>query len=93
VRALTSGSISSIASMTPPIGVLKVAAMPAPAPAATSVMRCHGAIGMIWPRVEPIEAPIWMIGPSRPTEPPVPIDEAEASDFTAATTGRILPSR
>ena len=42
VRTLTSGIISSIANMTPPIGVLKVAAMPAPAPAATSVMRCHG---------------------------------------------------
>ena len=44
VRALTSGIISSMANMTPPIGVLKVAAMPAPAPAATSVMRCHGAM-------------------------------------------------
>ncbi len=50
VRALSSGSISSMANITPPIGVLKVAAMPAPAPAATSVMRCHGAIGMIWPK-------------------------------------------
>ena len=44
VRALSSGSINSMANITPPIGVLKVAAMPAPAPAATSVMRCHGAI-------------------------------------------------
>ena len=44
VRALNSGSNSSIANITPPIGVLKVAAMPAPAPAATSVIRCHGAI-------------------------------------------------
>ena len=44
VRTLTSGIISSIANITPPIGVLKVAAMPAPAPAATRVMRCHGAM-------------------------------------------------
>ena len=41
VRVLTSGIISSMAKITPPIGVLNVAAMPAPAPAATSVMRCH----------------------------------------------------
>ena len=39
VLTLTSGIISSIANSTPPIGVLKVAAMPAPAPAATRVMR------------------------------------------------------
>ncbi len=62
VRTLTSGIISSMANITPPMGVLKVAAMPAPAPAATSVMRCHGSIGRIWPTVEPNEAPIWMIG-------------------------------
>ncbi len=47
VRALNSGINSSIANITPPIGVLKVAAMPAPAPAATSVIRCHGAMLMI----------------------------------------------
>ena len=87
VRALNSGSISSMANITPPIGVLKVAAMPAPAPAATSVMRCHGAIWIIWPSVEPRVEPIWMIGPSRPTAAPVPIDKAEASDLIAATTG------
>jgi hypothetical protein len=33
-----------------------------------------------------------MIGPSRPTDPPLPMEMAEAIDFTAATTGRILPS-
>ena len=41
--------------------------------------------------VEPNAAPIWTIGPSRPTEPPVPMQIAEASDLTAATTGRITP--
>ena len=41
LRALNSGIISSTANITPPIGVLKVAAMPAPAPAATSVTRCR----------------------------------------------------
>ena len=92
VRALNSGIISSIANITPPIGVLKVAAMPAPAPAATSVMRCHGAMRTICPSVEPSAEPIWMIGPSRPTAAPVPIDSAEASDLITATTGRITPS-
>ena len=91
VLTLTSGSISSIANITPPIGVLKVAAMPAPAPAATSVMRWPGVIAMICPNVEPIAEPIWMIGPSRPTAEPVPIATAEASDFTNATTGRMRP--
>ncbi len=92
VRALSSGSISSMANITPPIGVLKVAAMPAPEPAATKVMRCHGAIEIIWPSEEPSVEPIWMIGPSRPTAAPVPIENAEAMVLIAATTGRILPS-
>jgi hypothetical protein len=91
VRTLTSGIISSTANMTPPIGVLNVAAIPAPAPAATKVMRCPGGIRMICPRVEPSAEPIWMIGPSRPTAAPLPIEIAEASDFTTATTGRITP--
>ena len=92
VRALNSGIINSMANITPPIGVLKVAAMPAPAPAATSVMRCHGAMRIICPSVEPMAEPIWIIGPSRPTAAPVPIDSAEASDLITATTGRIMPS-
>ena len=39
VLTLTSGNISSVTKSTPPMGVLKVAAMPAPAPAATRVIR------------------------------------------------------
>ena len=93
VRALSSGIINSSANITPPIGVLKVAAMPAPAPAATSVMRCHGAMSTTCPSVEPREAPIWMIGPSRPTAAPVAMEIADASDLIAATIGRMTPSR
>jgi hypothetical protein len=37
VRALTSGRISSMAKRSPPMGVLKVAAIPPPAPAETKV--------------------------------------------------------
>ena len=51
--------------------------MPAPAPAATSVIRCHGASEINWPSDEPSDAPIWMIGPSRPTAAPVPQNWAE----------------
>ena len=61
------------------------------APLAIMVMRCHTGTRSTWPRVEANEAPIWMIGPSRPTEPPLPIDRAEASDLTTATTGRTTP--
>jgi hypothetical protein len=39
VLTLTSGIINSMANITPPIGVLNVAAIPAPAPAATSAIR------------------------------------------------------
>ena len=46
VRALTSCSMISIAKSTPPMGVLKVAAIPAPAPAAINVMRCQGGMRM-----------------------------------------------
>jgi hypothetical protein len=53
VRTLTSGIISSTANITPPIGVLNVAAIPAPAPAATNVIRCQAAKDMICPMVDP----------------------------------------
>ena len=37
------------------------------------------------------KTPIWMIGPSRPTEAPDPIDTAEASVLAMATTPRTFP--
>ena len=92
VRLDTSGNRISRANSTPPSGVLKVAAMPAPAPAESSVTFCQGASRIACEKAEPSAAPIWMIGPSRPTAAPVPIDSAEASDFTTATCQRILPS-
>jgi hypothetical protein len=91
VRFDTSGSNSSTANSTPPSGVLKVAAMPAPAPAAIIVIFCQRASDRLRARVEPKEAPIWMIGPSRPTEAPVPMEIAEASDFITATMPRTFP--
>jgi hypothetical protein len=47
VFTLISGIISSVANSTPPIGVLNVAAIPAPAPEATRMMRCAIDMGMI----------------------------------------------
>ena len=91
VRALTSGRSSSTANITPPSGVLKVAAMPAPAPAESSVIFCQRARFSARASVEPKDAPIWMIGPSRPTDAPLPIEMAEAIDFTTATMPRTLP--
>ena len=70
----------------PPIGVLNVAAMPPPAPAAISRARCRTGMVITCPSVEPKAAPTWMIGPSRPTEPPLPIEMAEASDLIIYTT-------
>jgi len=77
--------------MTPPMGVLKVDAIPAPAPAATSAIRCPTGMRMTCPSVEPSAEPIWMIGPSRPTDEPVPIAMADARDLISATTGRMMP--
>ena len=91
VRTLTSSIRISTAKRTPPIGVLNVAAIPAPPPAATRVASCQRETPAERPAHEPNAAPIWMIGPSRPTEPPLPIEIADASDLTTATTGRMTP--
>lgn len=92
LRAPTTSSSSSMAKTRPPSGVSKVAAMPAPAPAATRMRRSAAPIGSTCPSVEPKAEPICTIGPSRPTEAPEPIEMAEASDFTSAICGRMRPS-
>ena len=65
--------------------------MPAPAPAATSVIFCEVVRSSDCENAEPSAEPIWMIGPSRPTAAPVPIDSAEASVLMTATRPRMLP--
>lgn len=72
-------------------GVLNVAAMPPAAPQAMSVTRCDTEHRDSRPTMEPKVEPIWMIGPSRPTEPPEPMEKEEAMIFTPATDGRIRP--
>jgi len=90
VLAPTSGIRISMANTTPPIGVLNVAAMPPP-PHAIRMMRSAEDMRRICPSVEPKAEPIWMIGPSRPMVAPLPMATADATDFTAATTGRMTP--
>ncbi len=85
VRALISTSISSVANRMPPSGVLKVAAMPPPAPQAISASRSHSDMRVHCPKAEPKAAPIWIIGPSRPIAPPEPMDIDEANDLNSAT--------
>ena len=58
VRALTSCIMISSANKTPPTGVLKVAAIPPPAPPAISVIRCQGGSLRTCPIVEPNDEPI-----------------------------------
>ena len=91
VRLETSGNSISSANNTPPSGVLKVAAMPAPAPAESKVIFCDVVRSSPREKAEPSAEPIWMMGPSRPTAAPLPIDKAEASDLMIATWPRMLP--
>ncbi len=84
---------TSAAKSAPAIGALNVAEMPAAAPQPTITRSWLAETFSICPRLEPSAAPIWTIGPSRPTEPPVPIEIALASAFTATTRGRITPPR
>jgi hypothetical protein len=77
---------SSSAKSTPAIGALKVAA-----PQATSSFRRGSATRNRCPSEDPSAEPICTIGPSRPTDPPPPMQIADASDFTPATAARMRP--
>ena len=80
-----------MAKTAPPRGALKVAAIPAPAPQATSVMIWRSEIRSTWPTVDPMPAPIWAIGPSRPADPPDPIVSAVVIALTRTTRGLMIP--
>ena len=75
------------------MGALKAAANPPAAPAATSVRTPSSLRRPRWAMTEPREAPIWIIGPSRPALPPDPSVREEARAFTTATLPRIRPPR
>ena len=76
---------------TPVIGALNVAAMPPPAPQATRIRIRFSGMRTRWPSPEASAEPICTIGPSRPTDPPAPMQMAEASALTTLTCGRIRP--
>ncbi len=82
---------SSSAKKTPATGALNVAEMPPAAPHATRVFSRTSGMRIHRPIVEPSAEPIWMIGPSLPTEPPAPMQIALARAFTTATLPRIRP--
>ena len=92
LRVEISGSSTSLAKRTPPSGVLNVAAMPAPAPAESRMIFWDLISRSLRAKVDPKDAPIWMIGPSRPMDAPVPMAIAEASDLTTATMPRTFPA-
>ena len=87
----SSRRISSTAKNTPVMGALNVAEIPPAAPQATSTRSRFSGIRTHWPRLDASAAPICTIGPSRPTEPPVPMHSAEASALTTVTWGRMRP--
>ena len=74
-------STISCANITLPIGALKVVAMPAAAPQATSSFRRDSERSSCATN-DPIEPPICAIGPSRPTDAPAPSEIAAPSVFT-----------
>ena len=84
---------TSAAKSAPAIGALNVAAMPAAAPQPTITRSWLAGTFSACPSVEAMAELIWTIGPSRPTEPPEPIEMAEANAFTATTRARITPPR
>ncbi len=90
-RVRNSRMISSTANRTPAMGALKVAAMAPAAPHAKSILRGVSVSRKAWATVDPRDAPIWAIDPSRPMEPPLPIVRADASALRGATLARILP--
>ena len=93
---LTAGTVysprsTSRANMTPAMGALKVAAIPAAAPEPTSARMRVLLNFNLWPTTEPMADPIWTMGPSRPTDPPVPMVIADPTAFTSMTMGRMRP--
>src|SRR6185437_13339004 len=85
-RARNSKRSNSMARITPAIGVLNVAAIPAPAPQASNTLRSDAVVAMNCPTSEPSAPPVWMMGPSAPNGPPVPMAMAAESGFRMAMT-------
>ena len=76
-----------MASSTAETGLPKVAAIPAAAPAASSVLRSSAVIVSNCPTSDPRAPPVAMMGPSAPNGPPVPMAIAAESGFRKVTRG------
>ncbi len=88
-RARNSNNSNSIASSTAETGLPNVAAIPAAAPAASSVFRSSAVVRNNCPTSEPNAPPVAMIGPSAPNGPPVPIANAADTGLRKVTRGGI----
>src|SRR5690242_17661683 len=75
----------------PAIGALYADAIPAAAPQATGSRSCGGVNFRQRPRREATTAAICTIGPSRPIDPPEPIEKTAAADFTRLARVGTLP--
>ena len=64
--------MTSMANSIPAIGALKVAPIPAPAPAATKLRTWSSPSPEYRPMDDPIAAPTITVGPSLPADPPLP---------------------
>ncbi len=89
VRSIISTSrVKSI----PAMGALKMPAMPAAAPQPTNIIRMRGERRNICPMLEPMAAPVYTIGPSAPTDPPLPMvsDDAMSDEYMLCFFSRLL---
>lgn len=75
IKLIASKEIAKISRMksAPPMGALKIAAIPAPAPHATNILMRSGVKRKSCAILLPIAAPELAIGPSDPADPPKPI--------------------
>ena len=83
----------SRANITPPMGALNTAAMPAAEPQPTSVRMCVRFTVKNCPSAEPKAEPTCTMGPSLPSEPPRPMFSDEATSFTQPTLPLMRPER
>ena len=89
----TAGRKSSMVNSTPPSGESKDPATPPAAAAASSTVRTRPGKRSQPPIALPTDAVIWMIGPSRPIEAPVPMEMEALRLLISARTGWIFASR
>ncbi len=71
--------------MAPAIGALKAVARPAPAPAASNTLQSGQLRWNTFPKRRAMLAPIWTLGPSRPSASPDPMANTPPTNFTGMT--------